>query len=271
MQLSAFQDAMADALLHPPGDRASEHPAWLDALASQPGFSVYRNTVLKACLDALQASYPTVCQLVGEAWFRAAAAVYVPQAPPVDGQLVRYGDGFADFLAAFPPAAELPYLAAVARLDRLWTESHLAADAPVLDAAWLAAQPPARLAGCVLAPHPASRWIWSPEHPAFALWHCHREGRALPDDLPWVADGGLLTRPHGAVQWTALPRGGVAMLDACAAGMPIEDATARALAADPALDLPGLMAVLLQAGAWRLPPPGDAHAPIPDPKPETAP
>ena len=28
-------------------------------------FAVYRNTVLKGCIDALQANYPTVGQLVG--------------------------------------------------------------------------------------------------------------------------------------------------------------------------------------------------------------
>ena len=68
MQLSAFQDGFSAALLG-----HAEHAPWLSALESQPGFAVYRNTVLKGCIDALQASYPTVCQLVGEDWFRAAA------------------------------------------------------------------------------------------------------------------------------------------------------------------------------------------------------
>ena len=72
MQLTTFQDGFAAALLPPPG-AAPAHPAWLDALLAQPGFAVYRNTVLKGCIDALQASYPTVCALVGEEWFRAAA------------------------------------------------------------------------------------------------------------------------------------------------------------------------------------------------------
>jgi len=71
MRLTDFQDGLSAALLH-----ASPLPPapWLAALAAQPGFAVYGNTVLKGCIDALQASYPTVCQLVGEEWFRAAAA-----------------------------------------------------------------------------------------------------------------------------------------------------------------------------------------------------
>ncbi len=123
MQLTTFQDGFAAALLPPPGT-APAHPAWLDALLAQLGFAVYRNTVFKGCIDALQASYPTVCALVGEEWFRAAAGVFAHAQPPHDGLLMAYGAGFAAFLDGFGPAASLPYLGAVARLDRCWTEAH---------------------------------------------------------------------------------------------------------------------------------------------------
>ena len=88
MQLSTFQDGFSAALLGPPADAP-----WLSALESQPGFAVYRNTVLKGCIDALQANYPTVCQLVGDDWFRAAAAVFARSQPPREGLLVDYGAG----------------------------------------------------------------------------------------------------------------------------------------------------------------------------------
>ena len=159
MRLSDFQDGLASALLPPPGASVPP-PAWLDALLAQPGFAVYRNTVAKGCIDALQANYPAVHALVGTDWLRAAAHAFVHQHPPTDGCLMDYGAGFADFLEGFGPAADLPYLAAVARLDRCWTESHLAADAPALQAAWLARQPPEALALLHLQPHPAARWQW---------------------------------------------------------------------------------------------------------------
>ena len=72
MRLSDFQDGLASALLPPPGAGAPP-PAWLDALLAQPGFAVYRNTVAKGCIDALQANYPAVHALVGTDWLRAAA------------------------------------------------------------------------------------------------------------------------------------------------------------------------------------------------------
>lgn len=253
MQLSTFQDGLAAALL-PRADHAMHTAPWLAALQSQPGFAVYRNTVHKACIDALQANYPTVCALVGDAWLRAAAALFVQAQPPTDGRLMAYGEGFADFLQAFEAAAGLPYLPAVARLDRCWTESHLAADAPVLGAAWLARQRPEDLSGLCLAPHPAARWAWSEEHPASTLWQRQREGAPMDAELAWEGDGALLTRPDGAVQWMPLPRAGVVFLDACATALPLELAAAHAQLAQPDADLGALMAQLLQAGALCAPP-----------------
>jgi hypothetical protein len=244
MRLTAFQDGFSAALLgHAP------LAPWVSALEAQPGFAVYRNTVLKGCIDALQASYPTVCQLVGEDWFRAAAAAHVCAQPPRDGLLMEYGAEFAGFLAGFAPAAGLPYLPAVARLDRCWTECHLAADATAVGRAWLARQAPATLPLARLRPHPAARWAWCDEHPAYALWRSHREGLALPGSLDWSGDGALLTRPHAQVTWHPLPRAGVAFLNACAKSQTLGAAATQALAADPAADFAALMGTLLDAGA----------------------
>lgn len=103
MSLASFQDAFAAALLAP--------EAGPSGLAAQPGFAVHRNTVLKACIDALQANFPSVARLVGDEWFRAAAAVYARANLPRQPALLDYGENFAAFLARFPPAAELTYLA----------------------------------------------------------------------------------------------------------------------------------------------------------------
>jgi hypothetical protein len=254
MQLSAFQSGFCAALLGPAADAP-----WLAALEAQPGFAVYRNTVLKGCMDALQANYPTVCQLVGEDWFRAAAAVFARAQPPRDGLLVDYGAGFADFLAGFAPAAELPYLSAVARLDRCWTACHLAADAAAVGRHWLAQQTPDTLPQASLRPHPAARWAWCEEFPAYALWHHHREGLTLPEALDWHGDGALLTRPHAEVMWRPLSRAGVAFLDACAQSLPLEGAATRALEVDPATDFAALMGSLLDAGALAAPHPHATH------------
>src|SRR5262245_23956796 len=133
--LAKFQDAFAQALSAAgPGDM--DHlPIEVGRLITQPGFAVYRNTVMKACIDALQANYPAVARLVGDEWFRAAAAVFARAHLPEHPTLLAYGGNFADFLARFPPAAALPYLPEVARLDRFWTESHIAPEVVLVDPA----------------------------------------------------------------------------------------------------------------------------------------
>lgn len=244
--LGQFQQAFAQALLSP---LAPADPK-IRALAAQPAFAVYRNTVMKACIDALEANFPMVARLVGPDWFRAAAALYVAHDAPRDARLLHYGGGFADFLRGFEPAADLPYLPGVAQLDTFWRESHAAQDAPCADTAWIASHPPEYLATLVLQPHPAARWAWFEEQPIYSIWHSNREQTDMGDDLLWQGEGALLTRPGDSVTWHGIPQAGCVLLDACAAGVPIAQAAEHALAAEPQVDMAALFALLLRAGAF---------------------
>ena len=246
--LAEFQNAFARALIAPHDAIAPSNSA-----ASQPGFAVYRNTVMKGCIDALQANYPAVARLVGNEWFRAAAAIYVRESPPDDPTLLHYGASFAAFLARFEPAAALPYLPGVARLDRLWTESHIARDEATLDAAAIATLAPEKLAAVVLYPHPAARWTWFADAPIFSIWSHNRVGDVANNESwepEWKAEGALLTRAHAAVEWIELNAAGHAFLDACATGETLAQAANAALATENGADLQQLMRTLLQAGAF---------------------
>jgi len=250
--LDHFQSAVA-AALSAGGDITD--PV-MQALVTQPAFAVYRNTVMKGCIDALEANFPAVARLVGSEWFRAAAALHVADEPPRDGRLVDYGGAFPDFLAAFEPAAELSYLAGVTRLDAMWSEAHVAADAALLDVAWLARLAPDALARLVLVPHPATRWIWFPDQPVFTIWQRNRADRDEADmpELIWRGEGALITRPRDAVQSCVTSEAGCVFLDACAAALPLADAAERVLHAEPGVDLSTLLEGLLRAGAFARPP-----------------
>lgn len=253
--LGQFQQAFAQALFAP---QSSESPT-VQALTLQPAFAVYRNTVMKACIDALEANFPAVARLVGSEWFRAAAALYVRQEAPCDARLLHYGNSFVDFLRRFEPAEALVYLPEVAQLDIRWRESHVAPDAPFANAAWIASQPPDQLATLVLKPHPAARWVWFDEQPIYSIWSQNRQDSPDNDEreqadahqaLNWQAEGALITRPHDTVMWQPISRGGCALLDACAAGLPLAQAADLALNADPEADIATLFAALLGAGAF---------------------
>lgn len=242
--LARFQDAFVAALY---GRDAND--ARVAACAAQPAFGVYRNTVFKGGVDALAANFPTVARLVGEAWFRAAAAVYVSASPPDDARLLRYGRTFPDFLERFEPARELPYLANVARLDLLWIDAHTAPEDTRADAASIAAQPADRLADRAMRPHASARWAWFDGQPAYTIWRANREHADVPDDLAWQSEGALLVRRGGEVIWRPLSAAGRAFLDACAARTPFEAAAQSALDAQPDADFGALFSMLLEAGA----------------------
>lgn len=247
--LRDFQRDFAAALLE-----GGDEPVRRRAITDQPGFAVYRNTVAVACVDALVANYPTVSAIVGEEWFSAAAMRFQRATPPRDGCLASYGETFAAFLAAFEPARELPYLADVARLDRFWTEAHLAADAPVLAPSELGgAGDAAMLAGCVLEPHPSARWTTMAEVPAFTIWRRHREGADLEADLRWHGESALVVRPLDVVTWHAIPQLAAIFLSSCASGLRFGHAltdAAESAATSPEATAAEWLPQLVAAGAF---------------------
>ncbi|WP_431050261.1 DNA-binding domain-containing protein [Roseateles sp. L2-2] len=227
-----------------------EAEAALGNVANEPGFAVYRNTVLKGCADALMSLYPSVQRLTGDAWMQAVALDAVRAEPPSGGDLQHYGATFPEFLDAALAGSELPWLSDVALLDRLWNESHVAADAPVLDLRSLARFDPERLAASRLVPHPAARWRWSGDWPFFSLWQAARTAADDPNPPHWHGQGALLTRPSGAVIALEIELAECALLDACAAGEPLGPALDAVQARFPAFEPGAALGRLLNQGAF---------------------
>lgn len=241
--LAAFQQAFWQDLW---GGESQGRGPWRD----QPGAAVYRNTVRKGCVDAVLALYPAVLRLAGEAWMRAVADGFVRTHPPTSGDLQRYGDAFPAFVAQALPPGELPWLAEVAHLDRLWNESHVAADAPVLAGHEVAALDLERHPHARLQPHPAARVLRSEAWPVFSLWQAAREGRDDPNPPHWQAQAALLTRPGGAVEAMELDHGEAALFTHCLRGEPFSQALERTVADHPGTDLGVALARLLSRGAF---------------------
>ncbi len=107
----------------------------------EPGarLGIYRNNVITRLTDTLSATYPVVSQLVDARFFDYAATSFVGQHLPASGCLNEYGADFPDFLAGFAPAADLKYLADVAKLEWAIHEALHAAALPPVPIAVLAA------------------------------------------------------------------------------------------------------------------------------------
>src|SRR5262245_53926427 len=88
-----------------------------DGLLPAARLQIYRHHVLTSLTDVLQTTFPVICRLVDERFFRYAADAYIRQYPPEAPCLFEYGAHFPAFLATFPPCRHLEYLEDVARLE----------------------------------------------------------------------------------------------------------------------------------------------------------
>jgi hypothetical protein len=246
-ELARFQNAFAAALA---GDGADLAP-WLDPERSAAGLSVYRNTVAKGLIDALKDRFPTVERAVGEDWFIAAALDFARTHPPVRAELSAWGGAFPAWLAAFPPAADLPYLADLARLDDLWMQAYLAADATPLAADVFARLDAQDLATHGVGLHPSARPVWFDDGVA-EVWRLIRPPAEPPAEIELAPApaGLLLVRPDAAVETLALTRAGFVFLSACAQGLSLAAAADGALSAEPGADFARQFAVLIEIGAF---------------------
>lgn len=201
--------------------------------ATAQGISAYANNVLHNRADALAEAFPVVLQLVGEEFFGAMARAAARVQPSRSGDLNRYGETFPAFIADFPPAQSLPYLADAARLDWLCHQAYYADDAEPFDAGRLATLTPEQQSSLAFVLHPAVAVIRSP-WPVASLWCAHQPTEG--GDFPSPDQGGETAlvwrdlRRHVQVR-RILPAEAV-FLESCLAGLPFIEALASALDAD---------------------------------------
>ncbi len=159
-QLAERQRGFAAALLDP----GLPMPDGLVGPDGEPGpkrFAVYRNNVVAGLTETLKDAFPAVHRIVGTDFFRAMARAYVLVEPPRSPIMLDYGAGFPDFIRQFDPAAGLPYLADVARIERAWTEAYHAPEASPIDPGVFMAIAPDQLPSVRLALHPSLRILRS--------------------------------------------------------------------------------------------------------------
>jgi hypothetical protein len=187
--------AFADSLLAMPPACPPGLTAWN---RSDPArrFAVYRNNVMVSLIDALADSFPVTQALVGEEFFRAMAGVFARAHPPRSPVMAHYGDGFAGFIEDFQPAASLPYLADVARLEMLRVRPAM----PPMPSVPPERSPAVRPGTAATCASPASSC-----GPLRGMPRC-RSGRASGDDIGsrWHGTGSR-SRPGVAPDWRWRP------------------------------------------------------------------
>jgi hypothetical protein len=238
--------ALAAYLVSAPG--MPPEPALLASIGDAPRaaarLGIYKNNVVVRLIEALEASYPIVKRLAGDAFFRFAAQSYLAVRPPRSALLQHYGARFPAFLSGFAPAASVPYLADVARLERLYMRAFHATDRTPVDVQSAAqAQGGLKLhpsAGLMTSPHPVSR--------IFALHR--RDGEVEETELPWEQEWLLVSRPQRHVEIRRLSAAVYAMAKALGGGHSLASATSVARAADSGVGPDEALATLIRSGAF---------------------
>lgn len=243
------QATFAAALLNPDAPCPVGLTAWNHSDPTRR-FAVYRNNVVSSLIDALAETFPVVQELVGEAFFRAMAGVFVRQAPPPSVQLVEYGAGFPAFIERFDPARGVPYLADVARLEVLRVRAFHAADADSVSPEQIAQAlaDPEQLPALRVTCHPSVGVLRS-RYAVVSLWAAHQGHGDLAQVDPFQPESALIVRAGLEVHVVALPPGGDRLVTGFAHGLPLGEAAALALAAHPEFDLTAHLALLLRYGA----------------------
>ena len=213
---TAFRAALSDAALPVP-------PGLTDAAGQPAGrrYAVYRNNVAVGLSDALEQAFPVIRKLVGVAFFRAMAGVFVRAHPPQSPLMMFYGAEFPGFLMGFPPVAHLPYLPDVARLELALRASYHAADADPIAPAALAELPPDALEGVRLALAPAVGVLTS-AYPILSIWRANTQENAPPPTMR--PEAVLIARPALDPIATALTAPEAAAISALQSGTPLAQA-----------------------------------------------
>ncbi|MBI6690216.1 DUF2063 domain-containing protein, partial [Pseudomonas carnis] len=170
--------------------------------------------------------------------------------PPTSPLISEYGGTFADFIQGFEPAWSVPYLADVARLERLRVRAYHAADCQVLDQHCVLRQ----LQGCAqlgqlrVRLHPSLATLES-SYAVVSVWAAHQADGAITSLNPWYAQGALVLRQGLVVKVFAIDRGSVTFINRLNQGAGLEMAIADALQASDEFDLHLCLTLLISHDA----------------------
>lgn len=201
------------------------------------GLAVYRHAYRARLVAALADNFTVLARALGDEAFEALAHAYIAARPSQQPSIRWFGDGLADFMAAggdelVPHASLVDF----ARMDWALRGAFDAAEAPLLEAAALAALAPDDWAGLVLYLHPSVRQV-TLTHAVEPAWRALREwdpetGDAQPElDEPVPHRHVLLAWRQGhETRWRSLEPLEAGLLAAVAAGEPFAALCERAAA-----------------------------------------
>lgn len=219
-----------------------------DGLAPEARINVYRNTFVGCLTTALRLSFPAIHRLVGATFFESAARIFIDENPPRSAYLDEYGGDFPPFLERFPPAASLPYLSGVARLEWAVSRALHAPDVDALDVSRLSTLEPEDHDRVVFIFHPSVGLVEA-DHLADDIWRAvlaQDDAAMAAVDLNAGPVWLVIQRLETSVDVTRLGEVAWRFMASLCAGLPLQEAIASA----PGVDVTTMLAEHLVAGRF---------------------
>lgn len=213
--------------------------------------SIYRATSVASVTAALQLAFPVCARLTGGDYFDALARRFRDAEPSRNGDLNRYGSGFARFLDGFEPVRALPWLPDVARLEWAVHEASIAADAVPAGRELFAGLDGDRLASARLRFMPGFALLGS-AHAVADIWLAHQEGGPdLADIDPALAQHAAVWREGWKVRVASVDAAGARFWRGLSGGATVGEAWGEATACAPGFDLAAAFSGAIDDG-WLL-------------------
>ena len=219
-RLPEIQEDFQSFLLGNGAEAIERHVVGTETVPVATRLAIYGDGYTSRLIEALEANFPILGKLLGEADFHTLGTAYVGSHPSPFFSIRYYGNGLARFLASEPAYAGVPVLAELASWEWAMTEVFDAADADPIGTQALARVAPDQWAQLRFDWHPSLRRLalaWN----APQIWKAVSEEAEPPEvalsDVPveW-----LLWRQDLSTYFRSLEPAESAALEAARAGRP---------------------------------------------------
>lgn len=173
------------------------------AVSPRAHLDVYRNNSAIAFREALAQTFPVVRRRVGEDYFRQLGAHYRLKYPSRSGDLHFVGQDFPRFLGEYLGEGDYAWLADLARLEWLRSESAICAELAAVGTEVLARFDADVLGDLIFRLQPSLRLHRSP-FPVFTVWLVNQTENAPPVEQSLGTEQGLIRSRSNTVQVSRL-------------------------------------------------------------------
>jgi len=144
---------------------------------------VYRNSFIMGVTEALAITYQHTYALVGDEFFNSVARAFILAMPPLENNIMTYGEGFNEYLESLPQLTEMPYISEMARFEWLLEQtSNSQIENKIFDTSQLALVSESDL-GQITFQIPAQISLFKSEQNISHLYHMLMTNEVLESDL----------------------------------------------------------------------------------------